>query len=79
MDAAWEEFTRVRFADVSINQILRRAGIPCGSFYQYFSGKEELFIYLLNIVQKHVQTLYQGHWSRAAAICFGPSWSALTV
>ena len=25
LEAAWEEFTRVKFADVSINQIVRRA------------------------------------------------------
>lgn len=57
LDAAWEEFSRVKFQDVSINQIIRRAGIPRGSFYQYFSGKEELFDYLLVEVQnRFVQT-----------------------
>ena len=41
LEAAWEEFTRVKFADASINQIVRRAGIPRGSFYQYFSDNED--------------------------------------
>lgn len=47
LDAAWEEFTRVSFADASINQIVRRAGIARGSFYQYFKDKESLMAYLL--------------------------------
>lgn len=48
LDAAWEEFTRVSFADASINQIVRRAGIARGSFYQYFRDKEELVSYLMD-------------------------------
>ena len=34
--AAKREFTQVRYSDASINQIIRDAGIPRGSFYQYF-------------------------------------------
>ena len=57
LDAAWKEFGRVKFQDVSINQIIRQAGIPRGSFYQYFSGKEDLFDYLLSEIQdRFVQT-----------------------
>lgn len=57
LEAAWEEFTRVKFSDASINQIVRRAGIPRGSFYQYFSDKEDLFFYLLEDIQVYaVQT-----------------------
>lgn len=47
LDAAWEEFTRVPFSEVSINKIVLRARIPRGSFYQYFADKEDLFFYLL--------------------------------
>lgn len=57
LDAAWEEFGRVKFGDVSINQIIRKAGIPRGSFYQYFAGKEELFDYLvLDVQARFVET-----------------------
>ena len=52
LDAAWEEFNRVKFEDASINQIIHRAGIPRGSFYQYFAGKEDLFDYLLSDIQE---------------------------
>lgn len=59
LDAAWEEFTSARFTDVSINQIVRRAGIPRGSFYQYFAGKDELLAYLLEEVRNHVKEEYR--------------------
>ena len=46
MEAAWDEFTAVRCSDASINKIIRSAGIPRGSFYQYFADKDDLFLYL---------------------------------
>lgn len=52
LEAAWEEFTRVKFADASINQIVRRAGVPRGSFYQYFADKEDLFSYLVSMARE---------------------------
>ena len=47
LEAAWAEFETVSFAEASINRIIRRAGISRGSFYQYFTDKEDLFIYLM--------------------------------
>lgn len=58
LEAAWGEFTRVKFADASINQIVRRAGIPRGSFYQYFADKEDLFYYLLGDIQEQVVRVF---------------------
>lgn len=52
LEAAWTEFTRSRYSDVSINKIICRARIPRGSFYQYFEDKEDLFRYLLEDVKK---------------------------
>lgn len=49
--AAEEEFARVPYAEVSINRMIRAAGIPRGSFYMYFRDKEELFHYLLKRYQ----------------------------
>ncbi|MBB6481403.1 TetR/AcrR family transcriptional regulator [Spirochaeta isovalerica] len=46
-DAAISEFCRVPLEDVSIKNIVEKAGIARGSFYQYFWGKEDLFLYLL--------------------------------
>lgn len=59
INAAWEEFTRVRFADASINQIVKRARIPRGSFYQYFVDKEELMSFLLEEVRNHIKEEYR--------------------
>lgn len=53
IDAAWEEFTKTRFTDASINRIIHRARIPRGSFYQYFVDKEDLFQYLLDGMREY--------------------------
>lgn len=45
-NAAVQEFSTRRFSEASINQIVKAAGIPRGSFYQYFSGKEDIFRYM---------------------------------
>lgn len=45
--AARGEFARAAYEDASINRIIRQAGIPRGSFYMYFTDKEELFRYLM--------------------------------
>ena len=54
LDAAWDEFTTVSFANASINRIIRAAGIPRGSFYQYFEDKSDLFRYLMTSVQNQL-------------------------
>lgn len=59
LNAAWEEFTSARFVDASVNKIVRRAGIPRGSFYQYFTDKDDLFAYLLEDVRGHIQAEYR--------------------
>lgn len=45
--AAIREFAANRFNAASINQVVKTAGISRGSFYQYFSGKEDLYLYVL--------------------------------
>lgn len=46
LDAIEEEFTRVAFDKVSINQIIQRAGISRGSFYTYFKDRDDILGYL---------------------------------
>lgn len=77
LDAAWEEFTHVSFADASINKIILRARIPRGSFYQYFADKEDLFAYLMDIVRRHILREYrrmveqaEGDLFRAQLLCY---------
>lgn len=55
MNAAKKEFTRVPLNEASINKIIQAAGISRGSFYMYFSNKEELYFYTL---QKYKDILY---------------------
>lgn len=54
-DAAVQEFSTKHFSDASINQIIRHAGIPKGSFYQYFAGKEDIYLYMMEKIdaEKH--------------------------
>jgi len=47
---AIEEFGSNDYADVSISRIVARAGIAKGSFYQYFEDKEDLYVYLLDLI-----------------------------
>jgi len=46
-DAAVREFSEQPFRHASINRGVRDADIPRGSFYQYFSGKEDLYLYVI--------------------------------
>ena len=70
LEAAWEEFTRVSFAEASTNQIVRRAGVPRGSFYQYFRDKEDLFAYLMTQAQDHFVEIYTGIMERSGGDFF---------
>ena len=47
LEAATREISHKPFNEASINQIIREAGIPRGSFYMYFQDKEDLFRYLI--------------------------------
>lgn len=47
LDAAAAEFGQKSFGQASINRIIQAAGIPRGSFYQYFADKADLFRFVL--------------------------------
>ncbi|MFC7395173.1 TetR/AcrR family transcriptional regulator [Scopulibacillus cellulosilyticus] len=48
IQAAMKEFSRVPLSEASISNIINDAGIPRGSFYQYFEDKEDIFFFLLD-------------------------------
>jgi AcrR family transcriptional regulator len=52
INAAIKEFSRVPLFEASISNIIKDAGIPRGSFYQYFEDKEDIFFFLLNEYSK---------------------------
>lgn len=56
-NAAVREFSTKRFSEASINQIVKTAGIPRGSFYQYFNDKEDIFQYVFMEILKEKQEI----------------------
>lgn len=46
MSAAMDQFAELHYSNVTIDKIVQAAGIPKGSFYQYFENKDDLYIYL---------------------------------
>jgi len=50
VEAGIEEFSNKLFADASINQIIKNAGIARGSFYLYFEDKLDFYCYLLDTI-----------------------------
>ncbi len=50
LSAAMKEFSRKTYSNISIARIIKAAGIPRGSFYQYFEGLEDLYRYVLQII-----------------------------
>lgn len=45
--AARDEFTEHEFVKCRVSNIIKNAGIPRGSFYQYFDDLEDLYFYLI--------------------------------
>lgn len=60
-NAAVEEFAGFRFSDASINRIVKAAGIPRGSFYQYFDGKEDLYLHILEKIGEEKMKIFSQH------------------
>lgn len=58
LNAAKEEFTKVPLEEASIANIVKSAEIPRGSFYQYFSGKEDVFYYLFEQIRKEPEETF---------------------
>lgn len=58
-DAAVQEFSVRRFSDASINQIVKNAGIPKGSFYQYFVDKEDIYLYMVEEMSKDIHEIIE--------------------
>ncbi|AFM02267.1 transcriptional regulator [Desulfitobacterium dehalogenans ATCC 51507] len=56
LEAAIQEFAAYAFDQASIARIIEQAGIPRGSFYQYFKNLKDLYKYIFNLaVEKKLQ------------------------
>lgn len=53
--ALYCELVRVPFPEISINQIIKNADIPRGSFYQYFENKDDAFDYFISESSKLIK------------------------
>ena len=54
LQSAVDEFIRLPYDRTSINRIVENAGIPKGSFYQYFDGKDDLYGYCILSVYRQL-------------------------
>lgn len=52
------EFSRKSFDDSAISEIIEFAGIPRGSFYQYFNDKLDCYLYFVGQIQNEQNELY---------------------
>lgn len=52
VDAAINEFAEYGFEKASTNRIVANSGISKGSFYQYFEDKQDVFMYLLTVLER---------------------------
>ena len=64
LESAWCEFTAVPYAEASINRIVRASRIPRGSFYQYFSDKNDLFLALIDEIRDQFLSLFHATLKR---------------
>ena len=52
IEAALDEFTSKRYANASLNKIIKNAGISKGTFYYNFEDKQALYIFLHQLAYK---------------------------
>lgn len=50
IDAALDEFADYPYHQARVSNIVKKAGIAKGSFYQYFENKKEIFKYIIDIM-----------------------------
>ena len=52
INAAIDEFAEYGLENASTNRIVANSGISKGSFYQYFEDKQDVFMYLLTVLEQ---------------------------
>lgn len=63
--AIYTELVRVPYPEMSINQVIKNAGIPRGSFYQYFESKEDAFEFF---VEKSSENIMEAVMRRISTV-----------
>lgn len=60
VNAAIDEFADYGFEAGSINRIVAKSAISKGSFYQYFEDKQDVFMYLLTVLEREKMQYFKG-------------------
>ncbi|MCK6538737.1 MAG: TetR/AcrR family transcriptional regulator [Anaerolineales bacterium] len=60
VNAAIDEFAEYGLENASTNRIVAHSGIAKGSFYQYFEDKQDVFVYLLTVLEKEKLEYFKG-------------------
>jgi AcrR family transcriptional regulator len=60
VNAAIEEFAEYGLENASTNRIVANSGISKGSFYQYFEDKQDVFMYLLTVLEREKMEYFSG-------------------
>ncbi|MEZ4519866.1 MAG: TetR/AcrR family transcriptional regulator [Chloroflexota bacterium] len=60
LDLAIDEFADNDYQNASISRLVARAGIAKGSFYQYFADKQDLYLYLLQLLVEEKTSFLKG-------------------
>lgn len=59
VNAAIEEFAQYGLENASTNRIVENSGISKGSFYQYFEDKQDVFMYLLSVLEQEKRDYFK--------------------
>ena len=60
VNAAIEEFAEYGLENASTNRIVANSAISKGSFYQYFEDKQDVFMYLLTVLEQEKMEYFNG-------------------
>jgi len=59
INVAIDEFVEYGLENASTNRIVANSGISKGSFYQYFEDKQDVFMYLLSILEQEKLAFFE--------------------
>lgn len=92
VNAAVKEFAEYGLENASTNRIVANSGISKGSFYQYFEDKQDVFMYLLSVLEQekmqyfrdrhppstHMDTFEYFRWMIKAGMEFNSAYPRMT-
>ncbi len=70
IEAAINEFSQNHYGRITIDNLVRNAGIPKGSFYQYFENKDDLYIFIFSQIGKQKKYVLESALSSVGQLDF---------